>query len=178
MELCLVPASFVDILEIPQQTDDTLAPVNGKFRRSNLVQPSLDQALTQDIARDLALFQDGHFRISIYTVVDNPAQVLIGFTDEGFFVLQAIVVEERLADTGKAAGPIFPEELDARIVDHGLAEFPQEAEIRLPGRFQFVDAKRRSQYGQQSLAVPRRFPDVFAAAQQEILPVVDAEEED
>ncbi len=45
-------------------------------------------------------------------------------------------------------------------------------------RFQFVDAKRRSQYGQQSLAVPRRFPDVFAASQQEILPVVDAEEED
>lgn len=29
MELCLVPAAFVDILEIPQQTDDTLAP--GKW---------------------------------------------------------------------------------------------------------------------------------------------------
>lgn len=142
------------------------------------MQPSLDQALTQDIAHNFTLFQDGHFRVSIYTVVDNPAQVLIGFADEGFFVLQAIVVEKRLTDTGKAAGPVFPEKLDARIVDHGLAEFPQEAEIRLMDRFQLVDAKRGGQYGQQALAVPCRFPDVFAAAQQEILPVVDAEEED
>lgn len=171
-------AIFIDILKIAQQADDMLAPVNREFRRGDLVQPSLDQALTQDIARDLALFQDGHFRVSIYTVVDNPAQVLIGFADEGFFVLQAIVVEERLADTGKAAGPVFPEELDARIVDHSLAEFPQEAEIRLMDRFQLVDAKRGGQYGQQALAVPCRFSDVFAAAQQEILPVVDAEEED
>lgn len=142
------------------------------------MQPSLDQALTQDIAHNFTLFQDGHFRVSIYTVVDNPAQVLIGFADEGFFVLQAIVVEKRLTDTGKAAGPVFPEKLDARIVDHGLAEFPQEAEIRLMDRFQFVDAKRRSQYGQQALAVPRRFPYIVSTAQQEVLPVVDAEEED
>lgn len=88
-----------------------LPPVNGEFRRGNLAQPSLDQALTQNIARDLALFQDGHLRFSVHTVVDNPAQVLIGFADEGFFVLQAIVVEERLTDTGKAAGPVFPENL-------------------------------------------------------------------
>ena len=160
-------AIFIDILKIAQQADDMLAPVNREFRRGDLVQPPPDQALAQDIAHNFTLFQDGHFRVSIYTVVDNPAQVL-----------QAIVVEERLADTGKAAGPIFPEKLDARIVDHSLAEFPQEAEIRLPGRFQLVDAKRGGQYGQQALAVPRRFPDVFAAAQQEILPAVVAEEED
>ena len=73
MELCLVPAAFVNILEIPQQADDTLAPVNGKFRRSDLVQPSLDQALTQDIAHNFTLFQDGHFRFSVYAVMDIPA---------------------------------------------------------------------------------------------------------
>ena len=77
-------AIFIDILKVAQQADDMLAPVNREFRRGDLVQPSLDQALTQDIARDLALFQDGHFRVSIYTVVDNPAQVLIGFADEAF----------------------------------------------------------------------------------------------
>ena len=153
-----------------------LAPVNREFRCRNPMQPAMDETFADDIAHDFPSFQDSQFRFLIVLAVNMPAYVLIGLADEAFVVLQAIVVEERLADTGKAAGPVFPEELDVRIVDHSLAEFTQEAEIRLPGRFQFMDAKRGGQHRQQALAVPRRFPDVVAAAQKDILPAIIAQE--
>lgn len=58
-------------------------------------------------------------------------------------------------------------------MNHGLAQFPQDTEIGLPDRFQFLDAQRRSQERQQALAVPRRFPYIIAAAQQNVILVID-----
>ena len=127
---------------------------------------ALDETLPDNMSRNFAFFQDSPFGFLILFPLDMPANLLIGLPDEDFFIGQAIIVEEGLTDAGKTPFPVFPEEFDIRIMNHGL---PQEAEIRLPGRFQFVDAKRSGQYGQQALAVPRRFPCIIAAAQQNVI---------
>lgn len=103
MESFLMSAIFIDILKIAQQADDMLAPVNREFRRGDLVQPPPDQALAQDIAHNFTLFQDGHFRFSVYAVMDIPVQILVGLPDEDFFVFQATIIEKRLTPTKRRA---------------------------------------------------------------------------
>ena len=109
---------------------------------------ALDETFSDNTVRDLAFFQDSPFGLFILFPLDMPANLLIGLPDEAFFIGQAIIVEESLTDAGKTPFPVFPEEFDIRITNHGLTQFPQDTEIRLPDRFQFMEAQRGSQYRQ------------------------------